>query len=215
MSKRSVRVNDRIRVPTVRLIGPEGEQIGIVPIQEAQTRARDLGLDLVEVSPTAKPPVCRVMDYGKYKYELAKREKQAKKKQHAFQLKEMRYRPKIDEHDYQFKTKHVTSFLEAGSKVKVMVFFRGREMSRQEFGRKILDRLKEELDPIAVVDSPPKMEGRNMTMVLSPRPEVVKKAQEAKVAKGQEDEERKAEEKRAEKERAREKNKIQGDNKDD
>lgn len=181
----------------MRLIGPEGEQIGIVPIQDALQRAKDWALDLVEVSPTAKPPVCRVMDYGKYKYELAKREKQAKKKQHAFQLKEMRYRPKIDEHDYQFKTKHVQSFLEAGSKVRVMVFFRGREMSRQEFGRKILERLKVDLEPIAVVDAPPKMEGRNMTMVLSPRPEVVKKAQEAKVQKGQEADERKADEKAA------------------
>ncbi len=156
-------------------------------------KAKESDQDLVEVSPNAKPPVCRIMDYGKFKYELAKREKQAKKKQHAFQLKEMRYRPKIDEHDYQFKTKHVRSFLEAGSKVRTMVFFRGREMSRQEYGRKILVRLEGDLADIATVDSPPKMEGRNMTMVLSPRSEVIKAAQEAKSVKALEKEAEKAE----------------------
>ena len=173
-------MNDRIKVSPVRLIGSDGEQLGIVPINEALHKAQELGLDLVEISPNARPPVCRVMDYGKYKYEQAKRDKEAKKKQHSFQLKEMRYRPKIDEHDYQFKTKHVRSFLEAGSKVRVMVFFRGREMSRQEYGRKVLDRLAEDMNEIATVDAHPKMEGRNMTMVLSPRPEVVKQAQKTK-----------------------------------
>jgi translation initiation factor IF-3 len=173
-------VNDRIRVSPVRLIGAEGEQLGIVPVNEALSRALELGLDLVEVSPTARPPVCRIMDYGKYKYELAKREKQAKKKQHSFQLKEMRYRPKIDEHDYQFKTKHVREFLISGSKVRAMVFFRGREMSRLEYGKKVLERLEEDLKEIAVVDSPARMEGRNMSMVLSPKADVVKKAQAAK-----------------------------------
>jgi len=120
------------------------------------------------------------MDFGKYKYELAKREKQAKKKQHSFQLKEMRYRPKIDEHDYQFKTRHVREFLISGSKVRAMVFFRGREMSRLEYGKKVLERLELDLKEIAVVDSPARMEGRNMSMVLSPKPDVVKKAQLAK-----------------------------------
>jgi translation initiation factor IF-3 len=123
------------------------------------------------------------MDYGRYKYELAKKDKQAKKKQHSFQLKEMRYRPKIEEHDYQFKTKHVRSFLESGSKVRTFVMFRGREMTRIEFGRKILERLEKDLEDIAVVDTPPKMEGRTMSMVLTPRPEVLKKVQSAK-AKG-------------------------------
>jgi translation initiation factor IF-3 len=173
-------VNDRIRVSPVRLIGSDGEQLGIVPVNEALSRAQDQGLDLVEVSPTARPPVCRIMDFGKYKYELAKREKQAKKKQHSFQLKEMRYRPKIDEHDYQFKTRHVREFLISGSKVRAMVFFRGREMSRLEYGKKVLERLEQDLKEIAVVDSPARMEGRNMSMVLSPKPDVVKKAQLAK-----------------------------------
>jgi translation initiation factor IF-3 len=181
-------VNDRIRVSPVRLIGPEGEQMGIVPVNEALSRAQDLGLDLVEVSPTARPPVCRIMDFGKYKYELAKREKQAKKKQHSFQLKEMRYRPKIDEHDYQFKTKHVREFLISGSKVRAMVFFRGREMSRLEYGKKVLERLEEDLKAIANVDSPARMEGRNMSMVLSPRPDVVRKAQAAKAESQEKDE---------------------------
>jgi len=166
----------------VRLIGPEGEQLGILPIQDALQKAREFELDLVEISPTARPPVCRIMDYGKFKYELAKKDKQAKKKQHAFQLKEMRYRPKIEEHDYQFKTKHVRTFLEAGSKVRAFVMFRGREMTRIEFGRKILDRLQKDLEDIALVDSQPKMEGRTMSMVLGPKAEIVKKVQSAKVS---------------------------------
>jgi translation initiation factor IF-3 len=145
-------------VSPVRLIGPEGEQIGILPIGEALDRARDYGLDLVEIAPTSRPPVCRIMDFGKYKYELAKKDKAAKKKQHAFQLKEMRYRPKIDEHDYQFKTRHVKEFLEAGSKVRVFVMFRGREMTHQEFGRVILDRVAKDLEEVAQVDIHPKSE---------------------------------------------------------
>jgi len=170
-------------VSPVRLIGPDGEQIGIVPTSEALKRAEDYGLDLVEVSPNSRPPVCRIMDYGKYKYEASKKDKLAKKKQHVFQLKEMRYRPKIDEHDYQFKTKHVRAFLESGSKVKAFVLYRGREMAHIELGRKILDRLVEDMKDIAVVDSQPKLEGRNMNMVLSPRPEVMKRVQTEKTKK--------------------------------
>ncbi len=182
IAKKFVRINDRIRVTPVRLIGPDGGQLGILPIQEALQKAREFELDLVEISPTARPPVCRIMDYGKFKYELAKKDKQAKKKQHAFQLKEMRYRPKIEEHDYQFKTKHVRTFIEAGSKVRAFVMFRGREMTRIEFGRKILERLLKDLEDVAVVDSAPKMEGRTMSMVLGPKAEVVKKVQSAKVS---------------------------------
>jgi translation initiation factor IF-3 len=167
----------------VRLIGPEGEQIGILPIGEALDRARDYGLDLVEVAPNSRPPVCRIMDFGKYKYELAKKDKQAKKKQHAFQLKEMRYRPKIDDHDYNFKTKHVREFLEAGSKVRVFVMFRGREMTHQEFGRKILDRVAADLGDIAQIDVEPKMEGYTMSMILSPKPGTVKKVMEERSSK--------------------------------
>lgn len=159
----------------MRVIGAKGEQIGILPTREALDRAREQNLDLVEVAPTSKPPVCRIMDFGKYKYELAKRDKQAKKKQHSFQLKEMRFRPKIDEHDYQFKTRHVREFLESGSKVKVLLLFRGREMAHQEFGAKIMERVVQDLTDIAVVDTPAKMEGNSMNMVLSPKPEVMRK----------------------------------------
>ena len=166
----------------MRLIGPDGEQIGIIPTSEAFNKARELGLDLVEVAPTSRPPVCRILDFGKYKYELSKKDKLSKKKQHTFQLKEMRYRPKIDEHDYRFKTKHVREFLESGSKVRVFVMFRGREMTRKEFGRKILDRVTEDLKDIALVDVAPKMDGRTMSMIMSPLAEVMRKLQESRVA---------------------------------
>jgi len=169
-----MRINSRIRISPIRLIGPDGEQIGIVPTAEALEKAREAGLDLVEVSPNSRPPVCRILDFGKFKYELAKKDKMAKKKQHAFQLKEMRFRPKIDEHDFQFKTKHVREFLESGSKVRVYVMFRGREMAHTEFGREVLNRVIEELQEIAVVEAHPKQEGRNMTMVLAPTVEVMK-----------------------------------------
>lgn len=169
-----MRINNRIRISPIRLIGPDGEQIGIVPTAEALEKAREAGLDLVEVSPNSRPPVCRILDFGKFKYELAKKDKMAKKKQHAFQLKEMRYRPKIDEHDFQFKTKHVKEFIESGSKVRVYVMFRGREMAHTEFGREVLERVIEELKEISVVEATPKQEGRNMTMVLAPTAEVMK-----------------------------------------
>ncbi len=148
-----------------------------MPTKEAFDRAQELGLDLVEVSPNSRPPVCRIMDFGKYKYELSKKDKLAKKKQHTFQLKEIRYRPKIDEHDFQFKTKHVREFLESGSKVKVFVFFRGREMAHQEFGSRILDRVITELKDVAAVDVAAKLEGNNMSMILSPKPEIMRKVQ--------------------------------------
>ena len=167
----------------MRLIGPEGEQIGILPVKEALARAKELGYDLVEVSPNSRPPVCRILDYGKYKYEMSKKDRAAKKKQHAFQLKEMRYRPKIDEHDYQFKTKHVREFLESGAKVKVFVMFRGRERAHTEFGRDILDKVAEDTKDIAQVEMFPKMEGRTMNMVLGPRTEVLKKLRTEQQAK--------------------------------
>lgn len=154
--------------------------MGIVPTNEALQKAREQGLDLVEVAPNSRPPVCRIMDYGKYKYELSKKDRAAKKKQQATQLKEMRYRPKIDEHDYNFKTKHVRTFLEAGNKVKAFVLFRGREMAHVEFGRSILDRLAEEMSDIANVDMMPKMEGNHMTMILAPNADAIKKAKDGK-----------------------------------
>lgn len=148
-----------------------------MPTSEALQRARELELDLVEVAPNSRPPVCRIMDFGKYKYELSKKDRAAKKKQQSTQLKEMRYRPKIDEHDYSFKTKHVRSFIEAGNKVKAFVMFRGREMAHVEFGRQILSRLSEDIADVATVDVAPSLEGNRMSMILSPRPEVLKKAQ--------------------------------------
>ena len=157
--------------------------MGILPTTEALNRAAEAGLDLVEVSPNSRPPVCRIMDFGKYKYELSKKDKIAKKKQHTFQMKEMRFRPKIEEHDYQFKTKHVREFLESGNKVKVFVIYRGREMAHLEFGRRVLDRVIEDMEEIALVDVTPKLEGRNMSMILSPKPEIVKRVQAVKGSK--------------------------------
>jgi translation initiation factor IF-3 len=157
-----------IRVSPVRLIGPGGEQIGIIPTKEALERAREAGLDLVEVAPNSRPPVCRILDYGKYKYDQAKKANISKKKQHSVGLKGMRFRPKIEEHDYQFKKNHVYSFLEQGNKVKCFVLFRGREKAHTEFGERILNRLAEDLEDIAAVENQPKMEGNSMTMLLSP-----------------------------------------------
>jgi translation initiation factor IF-3 len=158
----------------VRLIGVNGEQVGIIPIREALIRAREAGLDLVEVSPTSRPPVCRIMDFGKYKYELAKKAKLARKKQHVVQLKEMRYRPKIDDHDFQFKTKHVREFLMQGSKVKAYVMFSGREMAHTEYGYKLLERVAQELNDISTMEQTARLEGRNLSMILNPKPAAVK-----------------------------------------
>jgi len=164
-----IRINERIRVPQVRLIDTTGEQIGIVPTREALRMALEKGFDLVEISPTAKPPVCKIMDYGKYKYELNKKAKSARKKQHIIQMKEMRLRPKIEEHDYQFKLKHIQEFLEKGSKVKVFVEFRGREMAHQELGHKIIQRLEEDLKDLGIIEQKAKMEGRNLSLTFMPK----------------------------------------------
>jgi translation initiation factor IF-3 len=162
----------------VRLVGPDGDQIGIVATQDALQQAQDLDLDLVEVAPSANPPVCRIMDYGKYKYERDIRQKEARKKQARIEVKEIKFRPKIDSHDYETKKGHVVRFLNAGSRVKITIMFRGREMSHTELGRKILDRLVADLKDIALVDSAPKQDGRNMIMVLTP----TKKPQAAEAA---------------------------------
>jgi translation initiation factor IF-3 len=158
-----------IRVREVRVVGQDGTQLGIMPTQEAQRLAEEEGLDLVEVAPTERPPVCRIMDYGKYKYQKSKRLQQAKKKQKIILVKEIKLRPKTEEHDYQFKTQHVRRFLQDGHKAKVTVVFRGREMAHTELGRRILDRVIEDLEDVATVEQTPKQEGRNMTMVLGPR----------------------------------------------
>jgi translation initiation factor IF-3 len=137
-------------------------------------RATNAGLDLVEIAPNSKPPVCRIMDYGKYMYEQSKKAKLAKKKQHTVQLKEMRYRPKIEEHDYRFKTNHVREFLEQGNKVRVFVRFSGREMAHIDYGRKILDRIAEEMADISTIGQEPKLDGRRMTMILNPKTSALK-----------------------------------------
>jgi translation initiation factor IF-3 len=142
--------------------------VGIVSIEDALERARVSDLDLVEVAPQANPPVCRIMDYGKYKYERALRQKEARKKQARIEVKEIKFRPKIDRHDYETKKGHVVRFLEAGARVKVTIMFRGREMAHTELGQRILDRLVEDLDGLATVEQPSKLDGRNMVMVLAP-----------------------------------------------
>jgi len=153
-------------VPEVRLIDADGTQVGVVPTPRALEIAFSKGLDLVEVAPKAVPPVCKIMDYGKYIYENSKKEKAAKKKQHQISLKEMRFRPKTEEHDYQFKLKHIKEFLEEGAKVKVFVVFRGRELAHKEMGYKMLDRLKDDLVEVAEPELPTKMEGRNLSMMF-------------------------------------------------
>jgi translation initiation factor IF-3 len=161
-------VNDRIRAPEVRLVGPDGSQVGVLALNDALRIARELDLDLVEVAPQARPPVCRLLDYGKYRYEMAVKAKDAKRKQASSVLKEMKMRPKIDIHDYNTKKGHIERFLNGGHKVKVTIMYRGREMAHTELGAKILDRLATDLAPIAHVETPPKLDGRNMTIVFAP-----------------------------------------------
>ena len=165
-----VRVNERIRVPQVRVIGDDGQQIGVLPVREALALAQSRGLDLVEVSPTARPPVCRVMDYGKFKYEQNRRARKAKRKQHQMQLKEIKMRPKIEDHDYSFKLLHAREFLEGRDKVKFTVTFRGREIAHQEIGYKLIQRAIADLADVATVESPPRSEGRTLNAVLMPKP---------------------------------------------
>jgi translation initiation factor IF-3 len=148
----------------VRLVGADGEQVGIVSTPEALAKAEAVGLDLVEVAPNAEPPVCRVMDFGKYKYELSKKEKTSKKKSATIHVKEVRFRPKIEDHDFDFKAKHMRKFLQDGDKVKATVTFRGREMVHQEFGKAVVERLIETLSDVAKPERDPLMEGRNLVV---------------------------------------------------
>jgi translation initiation factor IF-3 len=152
----------------VRLVGPDGSQIGVKPLPEALHIAREHDLDLVEVAPNANPPVCKIMDFGKFKYEQDVRRKESRRKTSNVVIKEMKFRPKIDEHDYTTKTKHVERFLAEGSKVKITIMFRGREMAHPELGKKILDRIAEQVRDIGVVEAAPRVDGRNMLMVLAP-----------------------------------------------
>ena len=168
-------MNDRIRVPRVRVVGADGQQVGIISIEDALAMAEAQDLDLVEVAAQADPPVCRIMDYGKWKYEQAVRQKEARKKQSLIVVKEIKMRPKIDRHDYGTKKGHVERFLRQGAKVKVTIMFRGREMAHADRGRDLLDRLAEDVAEIAKVDTQPKLDGRNMTMVLSPHRDAITK----------------------------------------
>ena len=164
-----MRVNRQIRISPVRVIGAEGEQMGILPVEEALAAAESQGLDLVEVAPTARPPVVRIMDYGKFKYEAARKAREARKKQHQIQIKEVKFRPGIEPHDFEFKVRHARRFLEEGNKVKATMMFRGRQMAHPELGREVLSRVAQVLEDVGKVESEPMMEARTMTMVLGPR----------------------------------------------
>jgi len=161
-------VNEDIYASKCRLIGADGEQLGIYSIDSALDMADDAGFDLVEIAPQADPPVCKIMDFGKFKYELSQKAKAAKKNQQKIEIKEMKFRPKVDVGDYNTKKKHILRFLDAGAKVKVTIMFRGREMAYPELGRTILERLEADLADVAVVENQPKLEGRNMHMLISP-----------------------------------------------
>ena len=191
-----LRINDRIRVPEVRLVGPNGETVGIVPTGEALKLAQEADLDLVEVAPMARPPVCKLMDYGKFKYENAQKAREARRNQTNVIIKEMKLRPKIDAHDYETKKGHVVRFLKAGDKVKITIMFRGREQHRPELGFRLLQRLAEDVTELGFVESAPKQDGRNMIMVLGPH----RKKAEAKVELAAEKQTRIAERKAAEEE---------------
>ncbi|WP_124112476.1 translation initiation factor IF-3 [Maribius sp. THAF1] len=162
------RVNGRIRASEIRLIGAEGENVGVVTPERAMQMAEDVGLDLVEISPNATPPVCKIMDFGKFKYETQKKEAEARKKQKIIEVKEVKFRPNTDTHDYEVKMRNVFKFLENGDKVKVTLRFRGREMAHQNLGRELLERVAEDTKEIGKVENFPKMEGRQMVMMIGP-----------------------------------------------
>jgi translation initiation factor IF-3 len=164
-----VRVNRQIRISPIRVIGADGSQLGILDVETALATAQEQGLDLVEVAPLARPPVARIMDYGKYKFEQAKQARLAKKKQHVIQLKEVKYRPGIDDHDFDTKTRHARRFLGEGNKVKVTLMFRGRQIAHPEIGKQVVERVATELADVAKVESEARMEGKSMTMILTPK----------------------------------------------
>ena len=164
-----ININRDIRAKEVRVIDPDGEQVGVMPTYKALATAGDFGLDLVEISPNANPPVCKIMDYGRYKYEQTKKKQEAKKKQSTFQVKEIKVRPKTGEHDLQTKLGHIRKFIEKNDKVKVTVMFRGREITLSQLGRSLLERIANEASDVAVVEQMPKFEGRTMMMILTPK----------------------------------------------
>ncbi len=163
-----MRINDQIRAAEVRLIDEKGEQLGVVSLQEALKKADEAGFDLVEVSPTAKPPVCRIIDYGKFLYQKEKKLKEARKKQKTVEIKEMKFTPRIDKHDFDYRIKRVREFIAKGDKVKITIRFRGREMAHTELGFDVIKRVKEEVKDICQIEKPSKLEGRNITMVIVP-----------------------------------------------
>lgn len=169
LDKQHQRLNGEINAPEIRLVGAEGEQLGIVPLAEAMAKAEAAELDLVEIAPMAEPPVCRIMDYGKFKYREAKKQHEAKLKLKQIQVKEVKFRPGTDEGDYQIKLRNLIRFLGEGDKAKITLRFRGREMAHQEFGVRLLERIKADLEPHSVVESFPRMEGRQMVMLLAPK----------------------------------------------
>ncbi len=168
ITERRARVNEQIRISPIRLIDDEGEQVGIVSLDDARERAADKGLDLVEVAPEARPPVCKLMDYGKFKYEAARAARDARKKQHTIQVKEVKFRPGIEDHDYDFKLRHAKRFIDEGNKVKLTMMFRGRQVTHPELGLEVLNRVVAELGELVKVESKPSFEGRTMSMVLAP-----------------------------------------------
>ncbi|NLI26188.1 MAG: translation initiation factor IF-3 [Acetobacter sp.] len=168
-SREGPRVNEEIRVPQVRLIDQDGEMVGVLPMREALARAYGVGLDLLEISPNAEPPVCKILDYGKFKYEQQKKRNEARKKQKVIEIKEVKVRPNIDENDYQVKMRAMKTFIGEGDKVKVTLRFRGREMAHQDLGIKVLERIRTEMDEAAKVEQMPRLENRQMVMVLAPR----------------------------------------------
>lgn len=168
MNQDELRINDRIRISPIRLIDDNGDQLGIVATDEARAMADERGLDVVEVAPSARPPVCRLMDYGKFKYEQARKAREAKKNQHIIHVKEVKLRPKIEAHDIEFKLRHAKKFIEEGDKVKFTLMFRGREVTHPELGARLLRHVKEELKDIAVVEADIRHEGRTMTLFMAP-----------------------------------------------
>jgi translation initiation factor IF-3 len=164
-----VRINERIRVPEVRVIGEEGEQLGVMDVRDAVRAARDKGLDLVEVAPNADPPVCRIIDFGKFQYEAKKKANEAKKKQATITVHEVKFRPGTDDHDYEYRAKRAHEWLSDGDKVKATIWFRGREMTHRELGARILERLEHDMSDVGEVETRPKMEGNQMFIILGPK----------------------------------------------
>ena len=187
---RDARTNRRIRAREVRVIGPGGEQLGVMPIDQALSYAQQQGIDLVEVSPMSKPPVCKVMDYGKFKYDEKKRANEARKKQVVVRIKEVKMRPKTEDHDYEFKVNNIRRFLEDGDKARVTIMFRGREITHKEIGQNLLSDVVGDLKDAAVIEQAPRMEGRQMFMILAPSPKL--KAQIAAAAREREKEKEQA-----------------------